>query len=90
MCYTVYAKSGPALSRAVSDWKHFCGAPLNGLCRNILRGHQVIIIEIMSYGERVRSEYGNAKLEVSEAYPQVHFCSGDFPCPFHEHFRNTQ
>jgi len=59
--------AGPALASAGPDWKHFCGAPLNGLCRNVLRGHQVIIIEIMSYGEEVRSENGNAKLEVSRA-----------------------
>jgi len=49
-----------------------------------------MIIKIMSYGETVQSENGNAKLEVSETQPQVHFCSGDFPCPFHEHFHNTQ
>jgi len=82
--------AGPALVSVGPDWKHFCGAPLNGLCRIFSRGHHVMIIKIMSYGETVKSENGNAKLEVSETQPQVHFCSGDFPCLFHEHFHNTQ
>jgi len=43
------------------------GAPHSGLCRNFLGEHQVKIIEIMSYGGRVRSENGNTKLEVSGA-----------------------
>ena len=27
---------GPALESAGPDWKHFCGAPFSGKCRNFL------------------------------------------------------
>jgi len=26
-------RAGPALASAGPDWKHFCGAPLSGVCR---------------------------------------------------------
>jgi len=29
---------GPALASAGPDWKHFCGAPLSGVCRNFRGG----------------------------------------------------
>jgi len=31
-------QSGPALASAGPDWKHFCGAPLRGVCRNFRGG----------------------------------------------------
>jgi len=30
--------TGPALASAGADWKHFCGAPLGGVCRNFWGG----------------------------------------------------
>jgi len=35
-----------ALSSAGPDWKYFCGAPLSGVCRDFLGGHQIIMIEV--------------------------------------------
>jgi len=41
-------KSGPTSASARPDWRHFFGAPISGMRRNFLGGHQVIMVEIMS------------------------------------------
>ena len=40
-------QAGPALARAGPDWKHFCGAPLRGVCINVWRWHHFTTIEIV-------------------------------------------
>jgi len=35
---TLVPQSGPTLASVRPDWKHFCGAPFSGVCRNFWRG----------------------------------------------------
>jgi len=79
---------GPALASAGPDWKHFCGAPFSGVCRNF-EGHQVILEEAVSdvkWGPKrpcqSRGVWGHAT--------QFNLSSRGFSCPFHGHFRNAQ
>jgi len=39
-------RTGPALVSVGPDWKYFCWAALSCMCKNILRGHKVIMIEV--------------------------------------------
>ena len=64
--------AGPALASAGPDWKHFCGAPLSGLCRNFLGEHRVSHNHRNNeLCERARSENANGKQLLSGAYPLV-------------------
>jgi len=52
--YTHVDRAG--YSKCWARW-YFCGAPLSGLCRNFLGGHQVIMLEVSDAKKLGPKEY---------------------------------